>query len=54
MPLMQGGGAAVYGSAPACALFPTALKTFGIGAERIIFVDLKREKDTALERWKKH
>ncbi|MEZ2441727.1 ImuA family protein [Chitinophaga sp. RCC_12] len=42
--LMQGGGACIWIST--CrTLFPPALKTFGIEPERIIFVDLKREKD---------
>jgi protein ImuA len=42
--LMQGGGACIWIST--CrTLFPPALKTFGIEPERLIFVDLKREKD---------
>ncbi|HEY8958704.1 Error-prone repair protein ImuA [Chitinophaga sp.] len=42
--LMQGGGACIWIST--CrTLFPPALKAFGIAPERIIFVDLEREKD---------
>ncbi len=42
--LMQGGGACIWISTRRT-LFPPALKAFGIAPERIIFVDLEREKD---------
>jgi protein ImuA len=42
--LMKNGGAAVWiGKSPL--LFPTALKAFGIPADQVIFIDLKKEKD---------
>lgn len=43
-PLMQRGGACIWISA-ARQLFPPALKAFGVEPERIIFIDLAREKD---------
>lgn len=42
--LMRGGGVCVWVSASRT-LFPPSLKTFGIEPDRIIFVDLKRERD---------
>lgn len=42
--LMQSGGACIWISTRRT-LFPPALKAFGIAPERIIFVDLEREKD---------
>jgi protein ImuA len=42
--LMQLGGACVWISTSG-ALFPAALKGFGIEPEKIIFIDLKKEKD---------
>jgi protein ImuA len=42
--LMRKGGACVWISA-ARTLFPPALKAFGVEPDRIIFIDLKREKD---------
>jgi protein ImuA len=42
--LMKNGGAAIWiGSSPA--LFPPALKNFGIHPDRIVFIDLKNERD---------
>ncbi|WP_448701379.1 ImuA family protein [Mucilaginibacter sp. AW1-3] len=42
--LMQNGGACLWISASRT-LFPPALKTFGVEPDRIIFIDLKRERD---------
>lgn len=42
--LMQRGGACLWISMSRT-LFPPALKTFGLEPDRIIFIDLKREKD---------
>ncbi len=42
--LMNGGGASLWIST-ARKLFPPALKAFGLEPERIIFVDLRRERD---------
>jgi protein ImuA len=42
--LMQGGGATIWISG-ARNIFPPALKTFGIAPEKIIFINLKKEKD---------
>ena len=41
---MQPGGACIWISA-ARKIFPPGLKAFGIEPDRVIFVDLKREKD---------
>lgn len=43
-PLMRGDRACIWISA-ARTLFPPALKAFGVDAERIIFIDLQRERD---------
>ncbi len=42
--LMQSGGAAIWISASRT-LFPAALTAFGVDPDKIIFVDLKKEKD---------
>ena len=42
--LMQGGGAAVW-IGPERKIFPPALKQFGIDPERILFIQLKKEKE---------
>jgi len=42
--LMQQGGICLWIST-ARSLFPPALKTFGVNPDRIIFIDLKRERD---------
>lgn len=42
--LMRDGGACIWVSCTRT-VFPPALKAFGIAPERVIFVDLKREKD---------
>jgi len=42
--LMQFGGAAIWISSRRT-LFPAALKSFGIDADKIVFADLKKEKD---------
>jgi protein ImuA len=48
-PLMRDGGACIWirseGRLFAGRLFPPALAAFGIGPERVIFIDLKREKE---------
>lgn len=42
--LMQGGGACLWISTNRT-VFPAALRSFGIAPERVIFIDLQREKD---------
>jgi protein ImuA len=42
--LMKNGGAAIWISSSGT-VFPPALKTFGIDPERIVFIDLHRERD---------
>ena len=44
--LMQNGGACVWISSSRM-LFPTALANFGIAPDRVIFIDLQKERDTA-------